>query len=404
MITAERKVHPMDTLEYRRIITELDRQLDEAKKAAEKKQRKEELEQRIKLRSHWLSSFEAKRAEFQKYGLKPPIDLDAKITEINAEKADYERQLADIDAPPPVPQEPPKLSAADNAELLPLIDEVTKTPVGGMVHEERWTLFEIWSIRWRIIAERAGNELANTDSGLRMCFARIREKMKDPAHQAGWFIDALDKEAVGDWPLQLRTAQDKLAKLVEERKRAEAAEQAIRDLTDHVAQFTQPGKNGDDRMLRHHARQAAKFEHLRDEVAEMLLPLRPKLEDEFAFLWDDGKGEEEKEPEQPKKLTNQEIVARILKRMKSKALIGECHGPADKICKGFPDHDKGRAKEAVELLCKAGVLRKKPTLIGARLSIEPKFVSTVDAVVWNKKTNIPALDEWMKEGANGEKG
>jgi len=389
----------MDTLEYQRIIAELEGQLEVAKRESEKKRQKEEIGQRIKLREHWISKFEEKKAEFVKYGLRPPIDIDRKISEVKAEKAEYERELVAVDAPPQGPPPAPALSDADRNEAVVLIEEVTNTAVAGMVHEERWTLFEIWSLRWRIIAERAGDEVAETDTFLRTCFARIRERMKDPSYQQGWFIDALNKASLGDWTLQLKGVQERLAALIGERKRAEVSEEAIRTVTEQAALAVQGG--GDDRTLRHAARHAAKFEHLREEVAEILLPLKAGLADEFGFLWDDPKEKEEPE-EKREKLTNRDIAERILRRMRSKALIGECHGPYERICKGFPEHDKGRAKEAVELMCKAGLLRKKSSIIGSRLSLESKLMLNIDSVIQKRRSGIAALDEWL-DRTNGEK-
>jgi hypothetical protein len=83
--------------------------------------------------------------------------------------------------------------------------------------------------------------------------------------------------------------------------------------------------------------------------------------------------------------------------MKSKCLIGASHGPLDLICKGFPEHDKGRVKEAMEVLTKAKIIRTKSTKIGVRVSIEPSMIPAADLLIENKKSGIPMVDLWCSE-------
>jgi hypothetical protein len=142
--------------------------------------------------------------------------------------------------------------------------------------------------------------------------------------------------------------------------------------------------------IQHAVREIAKEKSLRDDLADLVLPFKPMLP-EFAFLW---KEDDEDKPE-ARHLTAREIMCRILSRMKSKALIGECHGPADKITKGFPDHDKGRAKEALDLLIKVGVVRHKGQQ-GGRVSIEPKWVQGAERFVAGETLGAKAVDDWCE--------
>jgi hypothetical protein len=148
------------------------------------------------------------------------------------------------------------------------------------------------------------------------------------------------------------------------------------------------------RKLKHCIREAAKYRHLRGEVAEIVSHLRTMLEDEFAFLWP----KEEVEDDFPATtLSNREIMSRMMRRMKSKTLVGACHGPFDMIWQGFPDHDKGRSKSLLQDLCRVGVVRAKHALIGIRVSIEPKMMPVADKLIEMQDTGLEAVDSLMGE-------
>lgn len=386
----------METLEYRKLLMMLDGQIEEAKKAAEEKARRETLEQHLKLVKHQIENIESRKAELERLGVQPPVDLSRVLAQLSAERDGLEKQLAGPEQPV-VPKPSPRMSTEDRALVEALYDDVMTTPSDGLTPDERWVQFEVWALRWRIVAERVGTEVADADGFLKMCFARIRERMA-AAPEPGWHIDALEREQKADWVAQLRTSEERLLALVENRHRAEEterlSEQAIQEITMQVKVFLDAGLDANDRLLRHHVRSAAKYEHLREELAEILLPVREKLGEEFDFLWKNGQEEPEEKPAEPRRMTNQEIVSRILRRMHSKRLIGGCHGPWNRIYHGFPEHDKGRAKEALDILVKAEILRKKPTLIGPRISIEPKRMHFVEAAIAGRPMGLPAVDEW----------
>lgn len=382
----------METLEYRKLLTLLDAYIDDAKRIAEEKARREALEQHLKLVHHQIETITARKVQIDKLGISAPVDLAAILNRLDAEKTTLEKQLRrEPDAPKVT-----RMSDADRKITEELYQEVMDIPVDQLEDEERWAQFEIWSIRWRIIADRVGNDIVNSDGFLKMCFARIRERM-DAFPDGYRFITALDQEHAGEWPGRLKLQEAKLAKLLEIRRSEEEAgriaEEALQALVLQVATFRNAQDDSNERMLRHAVRNAAKFEHLREEIAETITELRPKLEGEFGFLWNVTNGEDDPAPAS-QKLTNKDILSRICRRMFSKRLIGACHGPWDLIYKGFPEHDKGRAKEALELLAKAGILRKKSTLIGFRVSIEPKMMQQVEAAIEGRCTGITSLDLW----------
>lgn len=391
----------METLEFRKILAMLDGQIEEAQKAADEKARREALEQHLKLVKHQIENIAARKAQIEKLGVRAAVDLDQVLAKLEAERASFEKQLQ-------APQEPqaPKvlrLSDADRQDAEALYDEIMKNWGESLEAEERWTQYEIWSTRWRMIVERAGPDIADADGFLKMVYARIRERMKkEPV--AGWYIVALEKGKAADWAALLAAAETKLAGLIEARRKQEEAEVALEKSLDEMIHsllvFRKDATPENERLLRHNVRAAARVDTNREYIADTLKPVRELLEDEFAFLWKNGhESEEEEAPAEPKRIANIEIVMRICRKLNSKKLIGASHAPADKLWKGFPEHDKGRAKEAVDVLVKAGVLRRKTSLIGDRVSLEPKMMGRVEAAIAARPMGIPLVDEWCAADA-----
>jgi hypothetical protein len=152
-------------------------------------------------------------------------------------------------------------------------------------------------------------------------------------------------------------------------------------------------KTGDtDKALRHAIRTAARHVHLRPELADALQPYQSILDHDFGFLWRDGR-EEEEEADPKKTLTNRDIAARILRRMKSKTMIGACHAPEGRISKGFPPHDMGKAKEMIDVLVKSGIIRRKDNAGELRVSLEPTAIPQVEAFLAGAAMGIRDVDE-----------
>lgn len=394
----------MDTLEYRRLISSLDEQLERAKREAEAKQKREALEQHVKLVVHQITSFEGRKAEFEKFGLKPPFDMEPLLARLRGEKATLERQLSGAEEPPPVvaPGEY-KLQDAEKDEVCAIADEVANTDTSPMPEIERWLLFEIWATRWRLVMERTGNQAAE-NYYMKRTYARIVETIKTfKPTDVGWFIDALDKAKSGpgyNWQERLDMCHRRLTQLLEarrkERESDEAETQAIDGLESAMATYAQGNSDETYRGLCHAIRQAARFEHLREDVAGMVGGWKDRFGEEFAFLWQNGK-EEPAPKEDEKKILNREIVRRILHRLRSKGCIGASHAPIEKMWKGFPNHDQARAKEGLELLIKNGVIRRKNTGIGLRVSVESGMVARVDSFFQGKDMGIKAVDDWSRK-------
>jgi hypothetical protein len=387
---------PMDTMKYRELLGTLDRQIEEAKKEAEEKGRLEDLDRRIKLCQHWIDGLATRKAELAKYGVAvSSVDIDGEIRKIEEEKKALEEQFRGPAAVGIQAMAPP-----DHEELGRIIEEASNTVLDDMSFEERWSLYGIWACRWRILAVRVGQAVVDRERTFGKAFGIIRDRMKNEPYR-GPFISALDPRAEDDWLERLTTYEEMLKKASEIRAEKEKAQDAQEATLFELGAVTQKYHLPEDpegmRLLKHHVRQAARYEHLREEVADMAAKYRSHLEPEFAFLWKKAEAEAE-EPEIARKLTNREIAARLLRKMKSKGLIGASHGPYDMLPKGFPAHDVGRAKETLDVLIRAGILKAKPTVIGQRVSIEPKMLGAVDDFQKGKPFGMHAADAWCETG------
>jgi hypothetical protein len=157
--------------------------------------------------------------------------------------------------------------------------------------------------------------------------------------------------------------------------------------------------DGEDiRRYKHIVRTVAANPALRDDLAVHCAQYRQILEEEFGFLWKDGA--EEVEAVAKDKMTNREILSRLLRRMISKTLIGACHGPLDRVCTGFPDHDRSRAKEIMNLMIRIGIIRaKKQEGSDVRVSIEPNFLGQCENFVQGQPFGQKAVDFWAQQDA-----
>lgn len=391
----------METVEFTRILHSLDGQLERVKKEADHKQKREAIEQHIKLVNHQISTLESRKAEFDKYGAKPPIDIEPILTRLRGERSGLEKQL--IAHEEELITGEWRLSERDREEALALAEEVLNSDASQLPEVERWLWIEIWATRYRMLVERAGPPSA-IHPVVKRTFAKIAEFMSYwKKVDVGWYIDALDKSKSGvgyNWPTRLEEARQNLLDHQEKRRGAEdGVTKALEGLDGAIAAFAQDKTADNLRSLSHWIRTAAKYDHLRDEVALMVFGWKDHLGREFDFLWPSGKVEEQVPAEDGKKIDNREFVRRILHRLRSKACIGGSHAPAEKMWKGFPNHDQAKAKDCLEMLVKAGVIRSKNTQIGERVSIEPGMVARVDAFFQGKDMGVKEVDEWVKEEA-----
>lgn len=386
-------------IDFENLINGLDTQIVEAKKAAETKQKREELEKRYKMVHHQLEAIEARLKQMETLGLRQEPNITATVEVMRREDAALAAELEELTDPvfyakeAPVPKAVmPEIDPAIRTKVGELLDEMRATDfmLSSMETDEKRCLFEIWANRWRILAETIGQERIQHDRQMKAAFAVLRNAIRvhsDAAHH----IQALHRERQGDWSVLLSMAQKGLDTIRERHHQRKITEQQLEE----VRSLLKNDVPYDENHLKHLIREIAKTKSLRDDLANVCEPIRQQLcdEGEFDFLW----GDEETTPSPVKKhLTNREIVGRILSRMHSKSLIGECHGPIDKIPKGFPGADYGRAKEALELLIKSGVIRYKSQQ-GGRVAIESKFATACERFVAGQPLGVKIVDDWCEE-------
>jgi hypothetical protein len=393
----------MDTLEYRKLISVLDQEIEQAKQQADVKAKREALEGRKNLCLHWIAGLDSRKAELEKFGGRSTVPIDLKLAEVRKELEAVEREIAGGPAhAAPAPAAgvertlPPGLTPCDRAELSGLIAEIeAKQDLLDLPHDERWLVFQMWACRYRIIANRAGEAACTHDHSFRSVYGAILRKKEEMGK--GPFLEGLrDPRAGTDWEERLRGLKNQLSHL---ESRREAAETGARAQTEALSELTlflrgaTPTTEPELRTLRHLVRHAASFETLREEVSPMVMGLREPLGSGFEFLFENGKPEPE-EPKSDRSHSNAEIVSRILRRLKAKAMIGACHAPMEMIAKGFAGHDYGRADEALGVLVKAGLIRRRQTGIGYRVSLEPPMMGAIELGISCAKTGIAVLDEW----------
>lgn len=389
----------MQPIDFETMINGLDGMIADAKKAAGMRQKRDEVEKRWKMVHHQLEAFETRLRQMVELGITPPPNVSATVEVMRKEDATLAAELGELTEEltdpvfyakeeTPTPQTPlPEIDPALRAKVGELLDEMRATDfmLSSMEPDEKRFLFDIWANRWRILAEAIGQSRIQHDRMMKAAFAVLRSAIS--AHDATYRIQALHRDERGDWTALLTAAQRGLDSIRERRRQREVAEQRLGELR----KLLESGPYVEE--AKPVIREIAKHKSLRDDLVDVCEPVKGALGDEFAYLWKD---DEAGNNGAAKHLTNREIVARMLHRMLAKALIGECHGPIDKITKGFPDHDKGRAKDALDLLIKAGVVWFKSQQ-GGRVAIVNKFVTACEKFGSGQPLGVKVVDDWCLE-------
>lgn len=386
---------------------------------AESLRRKQDITKQLEKIDYWIKALTEKASEIVALGATPVIDVTSRLSALEAEKKDLQSMLtpasaADIRAllagatqaaavaePVQAPVWKDPVDEGDAAEMNGLLHVMDTMDLSAWEQEERWHQYEAWACRWRMVVGKYSKEIVDRSPLLRSVYGKIRDLMKAYQPQL-WYIQALDRKAVVDWAARLQECEETRDRLIEERKnekrdQEDSQEKAVWNLKASVQEYRESSEEGlaeAQRKLKHCIREAAKYRHLREEVAQIVSHLRTLLEDEFAFLWPK---DEVEETLPTNSLSNREIMSRMMRRMKSKTLVGACHGPFDLIWQGFPEHDKGRAKSLLQDLCRVGVVRAKHALIGIRVSIEPKMMPVADKLIEMQDTGLEAVDALMGE-------
>lgn len=386
---------------------------------AETIRHKQTITKQIERIDHWLKTLKDKASEIVALGAAPVIDITSRLSALEAEKNDLQAMMtpasaADIRAllagatqvaaaapPTQVSTWKDPISEEDAAEMKGLLHVMDTMDLAAWEQEERWYQYEAWACAWRLVINKYPKEVVDFSPLLKEIYGKIRDLMRVYTPQL-WYIKALDRKSNLEWAARLKECEETRDRLIQDRHNQkqdheEAQEKAVWNLKNAVQEYrSAPEEHMSEaqRRLKHYIRETAKYRHLREEVAEIVGHLRTMLDDEFAFLWPH---DEVEEAMPATTLTNREIMSRIMRRMKSKTLVGACHGPFDLIYKGFPEHDKGRAKSLLQDLCRLGVVRAKHALIGIRVSIEPKMMPVADKLIEMQDTGVSPVDALMTE-------
>jgi hypothetical protein len=92
------------------------------------------------------------------------------------------------------------------------------------------------------------------------------------------------------------------------------------------------------------------------------------------------------------------VLRQILKKLFKKGKIGASHTHEDNVYRGVADHEKGIAKEAMDLLYREGLLMPKPTTTDPHVSLRPERTAEVQAIVAGEIEN-PRLQRFVEEVA-----
>ncbi len=81
------------------------------------------------------------------------------------------------------------------------------------------------------------------------------------------------------------------------------------------------------------------------------------------------------------------LLRQMLRKLVKKWKIGASHTHEDNVYRGVADHEKGIAKEVMELLYREGFLVPKPTVTDPHVSLRPERLAEVRAIVAGELTN-----------------
>lgn len=90
------------------------------------------------------------------------------------------------------------------------------------------------------------------------------------------------------------------------------------------------------------------------------------------------------------------VLRQMLRKLVKKGKIGASHTHQDNVYRGVADHEKGIAKEAIDLLYREGLLVPKPTVTDPHVSLSPDRVPEVRAIIAGEIAN-PRLQRFVGE-------
>lgn len=254
--------------------------------------------------------------------------------------------------------------------------------------EVQWAQLRIWAVRYRLLLGQTEAELGDAPE-FRAVYRAIRIRMAGvyPAGR-GRYIVALGRDESRDWTKELEDAKRAYQEILDRHARYTKTRGLLAEIESFLA-GGDPRNEEEERRLHHLVRDAARHENLRGELGDMLEPYRNILPSEFDFLW--GKPASSEEPQARERLSNYDILCRILRRLVQNGIIGERYCPLDMVTGGFEGADRGRAKEAVDLLVRDGILLAFKD--GTTVSVSPKWVFQIRRFLTGAPLGVES-DDW----------
>lgn len=89
------------------------------------------------------------------------------------------------------------------------------------------------------------------------------------------------------------------------------------------------------------------------------------------------------------------VLRQMLRKLVTKGKIGASHTHEDNVYRGVADHEKGLAKEAMEILYREGFFVPKPTTTDPHVSLRPERMPDVEAIIAGEVRN-PRLQRFVE--------
>jgi hypothetical protein len=90
------------------------------------------------------------------------------------------------------------------------------------------------------------------------------------------------------------------------------------------------------------------------------------------------------------------VMRAMLKKLLKKGKVGASHTHEDNVHRGVADHEKGIAKDAIDLLYREGYFVPKPTTTDPHVSIAPERVAAVKAIIAGEVSD-PRLRRFLED-------
>jgi hypothetical protein len=203
--------------------------------------------------------------------------------------------------------------------------------------------------------------------------------------------------------------REKLEELREEAKRLRRengdlrAAKAAAERRAAAVQANGPAVSEEARRAEELERRLRKAEKEREHLARELERLRRDESPETPAPSEDAApAPEAPAPEAPPRYTASEdplprrrVLRQMLKKLFKKGKIGASHTHEDNVYRGVADHEKGIAKEAIDLMYREGLLVPKPTATDPHVSLSPERTAEVQAIIAGEIQN-PRLQRWAE--------